>query len=78
VPPAFDAVRATFGVPGEAGIPWILLIPSKERPAGNPLAPNVIGIVPVAVIVYEKLSPTVADAVNGLVICGAIGAPDVV
>jgi hypothetical protein len=43
---------------------------STPNPAGNPSAPNVIGAVPVAVIVYVNAAPCRPVAVMLLVIIG--------
>ena len=50
VPATLVAVSVTLFVPAAAGVP-LIVAPEKANPAGRPLAPKVIGAVPLAVMV---------------------------
>ena len=70
VPPLLVAVRVTFETPAVVGVPVIKPVPEfTERPAGSPVALRLVGLL-VAVIWYEKATPTVPLAVVELVITG--------
>src|SRR5579863_10355162 len=78
VPLEFVALRFTGNVPVTPGIPEIKpVVVLTERPVGNPIALKLAGLL-VAVMPYEKLEPTLPEALAPLVITGAGGGVDAV
>jgi hypothetical protein len=70
VPLPLVALNVTVEVPAAVGVPEINpLVPFTDSPAGNPVAPKLVGVF-VAVIWYESAVPTVPFAVVALVMLG--------
>ena len=72
VPPPLIAEMVDVTVPAVVGLPVIKPEPATVKPAGRPLAENVVGEL-VAVIWYENVVPTVPVAVSALVMTGEFG-----
>ena len=71
VPSWFVAVSATLKVPAAVGVPErVAAAALKVSHAGRLVAVNVMGAVPLAVMVYKNGTPTVPLAVSGLVMLG--------
>jgi len=71
VPPELVALRFTGKVPVTPGTPEIKPVAVfTNRPVGNPVALKLVGLL-VAVMPYEKLDPTLPEALAVLVITGA-------
>ena len=73
VPPALLALMLTLVVPVALGVPVMApLLVLTLRPAGNPLALKLVGVL-LAAIVQLKAEPLVPVAVSALVIDGGVG-----
>lgn len=70
VPALLVALNVTVEVPAAVGVPEIKPAELTDKPAGNPVAPKLVGEL-VAVVWYTKAVPTFPAAVVALVIAGA-------